>query len=80
MQKVDRSLTPPYYHHHHLTHTYTHSHTQSESKSPGFKQSTNIIIQLTVDYKWAANCLWSIHMIADGSCDWLSGKMAGVSS
>lgn len=65
------NLPPPL---HTLQHTPTPTH--SESKSRGFKQSKNIIIQLTVDYKWAANCLWSIHMIADGSCDWLSGKTA----
>lgn len=33
-----------------------HTHTQSS----GFQWSRNTIIQLTVHYKWAANCLWSI--------------------
>jgi len=38
----------------------TDKRTLTQRNSSGFQWSRNAIIQLTVHYKWAANCLWSI--------------------
>lgn len=43
-----------------IRHTHTkHTH-ETQRNSSGFQWSRNTIIPLTVHYKWAANCLWSI--------------------
>lgn len=54
------------------------THTHTEGRKPcGFQRSKNIITQLTVEYKWAAGCLWSATRSALPPCDWLSAGVSG---